>query len=198
MRTLWSQFWMLLAVGLLLGCAKTGDVPRLEKSVTSVSETGKSASSSNSTSGPQVYWMNGSRGALPSGAIPMGTLNGKDSYLCRANVGSALLLGPVTADGSCIVPSNGSTFYSDTFEVLSLQGGVDANVVLADVNPDAGKIPENAVHGGAEYDFETFVCRVLADGKTYVGKTRAGYAGCLYFDGISENAAAVYAVLALR
>lgn len=96
----------------------------------------------------------------------------------------------------CCHPMGG--FYSDTFEVLALTGGKDADLVLTDANAGTGTIPDKAVHGGAEYDFETFICRVVVNGTTYVGKTRAGYAGCLYFDGLAEKPAAIYSVLVLR
>lgn len=109
MRLSRNHILILLAVGALLGCAKVGDVPRLEKSTASTSDIqiGKSADSSNETAVPQVYWLDATRGALPDGVIPMGTMDGQTSYVCRATVGSALLLGPVTANGSCVLPSNG-------------------------------------------------------------------------------------------
>ncbi len=214
MRGLRKHIFTGLAAYFLLGCADVGEVPRNVKSDTTSTKGSSSSGDASSTgssptqpttipvptetSTPAIKWLSGANGVIPQNGIPMGGVGGNSVFVCRATVGSAVLLGPIAPGGPCVVSNNGYILSATQYEVLSLVGGWDANIVLVDVFATPGEVPARALAGGHELNFETYVCRVVVGETVFVGKTRAGYSGCLYYNGYAEEISTSYTVLVLR
>ena len=149
-----------------------------------------------------MSWVQGANGAVPQGALRLGTdSDGQPLYTCAGTVTAGVTsqqpgkLNPKL--GACLVPFAGKEHPASPYHVLVAPQGAAA---FAFTRVDGRALPARAVQVGKDIDgAQLYVCLVkMADGSEQLGKTRNGWTACNYPYAGLERQHGVYSVLVAR
>lgn len=116
----------------------------------------------------QIYWVSGSNGSIPGGAILSGSdVGGVPLYTCRAWLNSDLIPGKLTTvNGACNIAYNGQEV-----KIANYDAAVGHGTFVATVGTNF-QLSITSIEGGivSSQDKLLYVCRASIDGNLSVGK----------------------------